>query len=351
MSHPGLSPKVARQSAVDDLSRRVDDPIIDRLLPVYRRVRVPWALAALLGNVALTLAFDWMFGWLAVGAAVVALIDAVRERRSPRRSATGTIVLDATLLGLTMVAIGLPAVSFAFGLWLVILTATFASGVGRILLYGYVALWAVLANLVTWSGDREWTPHEVVVLDWTALLLVGALVIGLLEVALRRIREMEAERTFMMGVVGHELGNALGSVVANTSTLERHRADLPDREVADFLIAIRSQAEESADIAEDLLTLARLQNDVLDVHPELVDLVELTESVLRRSETPVEFVGPRVLTAHVDPLRYRQIVRNLLINATRHGGGRIAVELSHTVDGTSLAVRDDGPGGSRRPAR
>lgn len=334
---------MARQDAEPGVPR-VEDPVIDRLLAVYRRVRVPGALAALLGNLALTFAFDWMFGWLAVAAAVVALADALRERRSQRRSATGTIVVDATLLGLTMVAVGLPAVSFAFGLWIVILTAAFVSGLRRLLLYGYVALWAVLANLVTWSGDREWTPHEVVVLDWTALLLVGALVITLLEVALQRIRAMEAERTYMMGVVGHELGNALGSVVANASTVERHIAELSEHEVAELLTAVRSQAEESADIAEDLLTLARLQNDVLVVHPEVVNLVAITEAVLRRSETAAEFIGPHALSARVDPLRYRQIVRNLLINAARHGGERIVIELTATGERTSLIVRDDGPG-------
>ena len=45
-----------------------------------------------------------------------------------------------------------------------------------------------------------------------------------------------------------------------------------------------------------------------------------------------------------DPLRLRQIVRNLLTNAIRNGGDRISVRTYMTDDGGHIEVSDDGAG-------
>lgn len=321
------------------------DPLRDRLLAIYRRVRVPGALAAFAGNLALTFAFEWTYGWLAVTAALIGIVDAVHElRRAQPRRPSSTLWIDSTLLGLTMVAIGLPAVSFAFGLWLVILATTFIVGWSRVAAYVYITAWAVAANFVTWSGDRAWTPHEVVVLDWTALLLVGALVVGLLGAALNRIREMEAEQTYMVGVVGHELGNALGAVISDAAVLERHHGTLTDGEREILASGIRAQAEESAEIADDLLTFTRVRRHTLDVRAEEIDVVAATTRAVESGSLAVRVSVPAELSAVVDPLRYRQVLRNLLINAERHGGEHIQVQIESRGRWVVVTVRDDGDG-------
>jgi signal transduction histidine kinase len=45
-----------------------------------------------------------------------------------------------------------------------------------------------------------------------------------------------------------------------------------------------------------------------------------------------------------DPLRARQLLRNLVSNAIRHGGDRVMVTGSVSDDRLSVAVMDDGPG-------
>ena len=44
------------------------------------------------------------------------------------------------------------------------------------------------------------------------------------------------------------------------------------------------------------------------------------------------------------PTRFRQIVRNLLTNAARYGGGKIWVELANGPASVSISVCDDGTG-------
>jgi signal transduction histidine kinase len=50
--------------------------------------------------------------------------------------------------------------------------------------------------------------------------------------------------------------------------------------------------------------------------------------------------------ANADPLRVRQIIRNLLTNAMRFGGPEVVVELGREDDAVCVRVKDNGPGPS-----
>lgn len=45
-----------------------------------------------------------------------------------------------------------------------------------------------------------------------------------------------------------------------------------------------------------------------------------------------------------DPLRFRQIVRNLLSNATRYGGDKIWIEIEDRAETITVSVVDNGDG-------
>lgn len=50
------------------------------------------------------------------------------------------------------------------------------------------------------------------------------------------------------------------------------------------------------------------------------------------------------VTGYVDPVRFRQIVRNLVTNAERYGGKNRWIEIIQDPDFASVMVSDDGPG-------
>ena len=59
---------------------------------------------------------------------------------------------------------------------------------------------------------------------------------------------------------------------------------------------------------------------------------------------PRDLLNPGRVLAWADPLRLRQIVRNLLTNARRYGGPNVTIEAGRTSTGTFLRVTDDGAG-------
>jgi signal transduction histidine kinase len=102
-----------------------------------------------------------------------------------------------------------------------------------------------------------------------------------------------------------------------------------------------------ADLVEDLLVAARSEDGSLPVFPDRIDLSLLAQSVVAQASVPDGFdvdVEDSDSVAFGDPVRVRQIIRNLLTNAFRYGSAPIVVSVGQQ-DGTAfLDVRDCGSG-------
>ncbi len=167
---------------------------------------------------------------------------------------------------------------------------------------------------------------------------------------LDRLREaMQREHQFL-DVASHELRTPLSVLKAELDlalTRPRSREELT--------ATVRSAAFETdtlVRLAEDLLVLARTNRGRVPVRREWVPLGHL----LRQAATPFEVrataCGARITVAaaddpvHVDPVRVRQAVHNLIDNALRHGGTATPIAVSGCRDGATvrIAVRDSGRG-------
>lgn len=146
--------------------------------------------------------------------------------------------------------------------------------------------------------------------------------------------------------VSHELRTPLTAVVG----FARELADFPERfGSAEASAVIRTIAEQSSDVAaiiEDLLVAARAEIGRVRIHSERVDLlVELQAATQTLPEKAGRILIPRETAIAVgDRLRVRQILRNLLTNAVRHGGPEVVVEITPDDRMVGVSVADDGPG-------
>ncbi|MFQ5523139.1 MAG: ATP-binding protein [Acidimicrobiia bacterium] len=198
-------------------------------------------------------------------------------------------------------------------------------------------------------------------LKLSAIIALGAVLVSLLGLGpfvflpmARRIRrETEAlevlarSKDELIASVSHELRTPLTAILGFAEVLRADRDDLPPSERSDLLELIARESEDVAGIVEDLLAASRVEIGKLAVIRVQVSLRAQLAQVL---ESRVDPSGARIevpdssVRAWGDPARVRQIVRNLVSNAIRHGGEHCWIRISASDTTASLMVCDDGPG-------
>ncbi|MFH1330830.1 MAG: HAMP domain-containing sensor histidine kinase [Actinomycetota bacterium] len=150
----------------------------------------------------------------------------------------------------------------------------------------------------------------------------------------------------LIGTVSHELRNPLTTIVGYAHLLSEAR-DPGSAEQAEMAAVVKQQAEDVANIVEDLLTAAQADAGTLRVVSAPLDLADEAHRALAglsdRHAGTLEVVTPPA-PALGDAMRVRQIVRNLVVNAIVHGGEHIRVATTRDAQQARLVVTDDGPG-------
>ena len=167
--------------------------------------------------------------------------------------------------------------------------------------------------------------------------------------------ESEAKDRFI-AALSHELRTPLTPVLAAVSAL-RERTDIPEtlRPVCEM---IRRNITTEARLIDDLLDVTRiargkvsLERMPLDVHEVVREVVETLQSdtANKRLSLRLELEAEQHVAA-IDPVRFKQVLWNLLRNAIKFTseGGHVAFRSWNTGPGTrarlALEVSDDGQG-------
>lgn len=159
-------------------------------------------------------------------------------------------------------------------------------------------------------------------------------------------RTIEAKDEFLAGI-SHELRTPLTAVVGFAEHL--HSGDVEAGEAEELQAMLAHEARHVADLVEDLLLAGRLDSDTITVRSEIISLPDVVESAVRPfiyangADITIEADDPDP-EALADPLRVRQIVRNLVGNAVHHGGEKITVRMRLVEDEWAICVCDSGSG-------
>jgi signal transduction histidine kinase len=162
-----------------------------------------------------------------------------------------------------------------------------------------------------------------------------------------RLREAEAaleqqlrERDQFVASVSHELRTPLTSIMGLTEELVSRPGDFAANEQAELLGIVAAETRDVVDIVEDLLVTARAEAGQLNINLEPCDLAAEMYRV-------AELLGGKATAADpvwtsADAGRLRQVLRNLLSNAHRHGGPDVRMTVSTADDAAVFEIRDDG---------
>lgn len=163
------------------------------------------------------------------------------------------------------------------------------------------------------------------------------------ELRLQLERDLCQAKDQFISNVSHGLRTPLTGIVGFAHVLKESVPRLEDAKHADFILA---ESAELGRMVDDLLTSARLDANTIDIEPEDVWFGEQVDEV---SEF-MNLLGARILVDYqdvrirIDPHMFRQILRNLLVNAHRHGKSEVSINGHIRGDRYICAVIDNGPG-------
>lgn len=165
--------------------------------------------------------------------------------------------------------------------------------------------------------------------------------------AQRRLEELVRSKDEFVASVSHELRTPLTAVVGFAEVLSQEWGHMPEKEAAKLIEDVARESREVASIVEDLLVIARADIGTVTLLPEMIDCEYEVRRILNGlAAEKMDRIQVKVdpTTAWADPIRFRQVVRNLLTNAVRYGGDDVRLYVTPVVDAVEFVVADNGDG-------
>jgi PAS domain S-box-containing protein len=170
--------------------------------------------------------------------------------------------------------------------------------------------------------------------------------------AQERLSALMGEKDRFIATVSHELRTPLAGALGFAAELRDRAAGFSASEVAEFAGLIAEGCDTAGNLVEDLLMAARIDRGSITVSPQNTDLRKEAASVLTEPGIAALLGVRRVAVegepavAWADPQRTRQILRNLVANALRHGGPEITIRCGVRPESREAYARvcDNGPG-------
>jgi len=167
-----------------------------------------------------------------------------------------------------------------------------------------------------------------------------------------RLRSIEKMRSDFVANVSHEMRTPLTTLRGYTETILHE--ELSRQQLLEFLLIIEREATRLSTLVDDLLDLARIENEKDFVKKETVDLKQLIKEALGRveqlrNEKEVKIaVSAPTGDLYISGNRawlYQALV-NILENSIRHGWAKGHIDISVVFDNSfvTVEIEDDGPG-------
>jgi PAS domain S-box-containing protein len=171
--------------------------------------------------------------------------------------------------------------------------------------------------------------------------------------ALDELAQAVTFRDQLMGILGHDLRNPLGAILAATYLLRRRR-DLP-QPVPGHVERIDRAARRMAEMISTLLDFTQVRfHGSLPVSPAPTDLAEVARAIVDelRAAEPDRTLALEVhgdARGQWDPARLGQVISNLVGNALVHGAATEPVQVAIDAEGEDVELRVHNRGAAIAP--
>lgn len=167
------------------------------------------------------------------------------------------------------------------------------------------------------------------------------------------LQSLNAIKDEFLGMVSHDLKNPLSSIMLFSKYMEsRHLNEAKIKEIGGL---ITRAGKRMFRLIEDLLELNKLEQGQAQIQTEPVELIGFLNTMAAEFEGQIQNkeqrlncdLGETSYEVRVDPMRLRQILENLMSNASKFSppGSEISVSVETPQEGGVIVwVQDQGPG-------
>jgi signal transduction histidine kinase len=161
---------------------------------------------------------------------------------------------------------------------------------------------------------------------------------------LARLERGRAAQHRLVSDASHELRSPLATITAALE-MASGRPELMDNELIDE--SLLPEARRMRQLIEDLLLLARSDEDAMELRRDDVDVDDL----LLAEASRLRAIGSVHAVTHIEACRtvgdraaLARVVRNLVDNAVRHASSTVTLDCRPEADHAVITIADDGPG-------
>jgi signal transduction histidine kinase len=165
------------------------------------------------------------------------------------------------------------------------------------------------------------------------------------------LQYMQKERSEFLASVAHELRTPLTFVKGYADIAKRPHISKIEQE--EYLNIIQEEVEHITRLVQDLFALAQMEQHTLHIQKEHVLLHEYMEKIVTKIKPTlveknmnIHIHCPATLVAHIDKVRFEQVLLNVLSNACTYSSNdtSISIAITQQKEKTVLKIQDQGIG-------
>ncbi|WP_082235465.1 sensor histidine kinase [Halobacillus massiliensis] len=179
--------------------------------------------------------------------------------------------------------------------------------------------------------------------------------LGVLAQSINRLSEdlerIKQERNDFLSSIAHELRTPLTYLKGYADIASREQTAEVDRRK--YLEIIKEETESLTSMIHQLFQLAKMDENTFAINPQICELkpllLEAKEKMyplISTNKAEVNIDSSEGIDIYADPVRFNQVIMNLLDNALRYSGGhpRVFIKVQNQQKRVLITIKDEGPG-------
>jgi signal transduction histidine kinase len=181
-------------------------------------------------------------------------------------------------------------------------------------------------------------------------LLLSLSILSCLMFLLRTIqkqKKIDVIKNDLISNITHEFKTPITTISTAIEGIKSFNT-IDDKEKTNRYLDISGQQLKKLEImVEKLLETASLNTDKLHLNKEALNIVDLIKSNVEKHQMSAEKIliftsNQEESNWNIDVFHFENAVSNLIDNAIKYGGEKVAIEIMHTKNQLTIAVKDNG---------